>query len=177
MSGQVVCPGLVACGVEVYAVLGGVVIVLAAVGGIGQHLAHIDEVAALAQRHIGQQVVGGGNAGVIQAGLTLDDILLHAGNGLDIEGNAGVKLLAQHVDQTLVVSDEALLATLHDQVVGAHQDIQVIRLAGHDGLHRGLGGSGDGILHADVIDEGLHACADIGGIVGIFVAGIVDAQA
>lgn len=65
----------------------------------------------------------------------------------------------------------------NDQVVGAHQDIQVIRLAGHDGLHRGLGGSGDGILHADVIDEGLHACADIGGIVGIFVAGIVDAQA
>ena len=57
----------------------------------------IDEVAALAQRHIGQQVVGGGNAGVIQAGLALDDILLHAGNGLDIEGNAGVKL---HLDRT-----------------------------------------------------------------------------
>ena len=61
VGSQVVRPGLVACGVEVYAVLGGVVIVLAAVGGIGQHLAHIDEVAALAQRHIGQQVVGGGN--------------------------------------------------------------------------------------------------------------------
>ena len=70
--------------------------------------------------------------GVIQAGLALDDILLHAGNGLDIEGNARVKLLAQHVDQTLVVSDEALLAALHDQVVGAHQDIQIIWLAGQD---------------------------------------------
>ena len=66
---------------------------------------------------------------------------------------------------------------LHDQIVGADQNIQIVRLAGRDGLHRGLGRTGDSVFYTDIVDKGLHARADVSGIVGIFVACIVDAKA
>ena len=123
---QVICPGVVACGVEVHAVLGGIIIDLTAVGGVGQGLADVDIVAALAQRHVGQQVVDRGNAGVVQAGLGCHDILLHAGDGLDVELDAGVKLFSQHIDQALIVGKEAVLTALHNKVVGADKDVGLL---------------------------------------------------
>ena len=177
MGRQVICPGVVACGVEVHAVLGGIIIDLTAVGGVGQYLADVDVVAALAQRHISQQVIDGGNAGVVQAGLGCHDILLHAGDGLDVELDAGVKLFSQHIDQALIVGKEAVLTALHNKVVGADKDVEVVRLAGDNGLHRRFRRAGDGVLDADVVDKGLHARADVGRIVGVVVAGAVNAQA
>ena len=55
VGGQIFGPGMVARGIEVDAVLRGVVVDLAAVGRVGQGLADVDIVAALAQRHVGQQ--------------------------------------------------------------------------------------------------------------------------
>ena len=168
---------MVARGIEVDAVLRGVVVDLAAVGGVGQGLADVDIVAALAQRHVGQQVVDRGNAGVVQTGLGGDHILLYAWDGLDINRHAGVQLLTQHINEALVVGDKAVLTALHDEVVRADKDIKIIRLAGGNGLHRGLVRTGDGVLDADIVDKGLHARADVGGVVGIVVACIVDAKA
>ena len=159
------------------AVQADVILVDQAAVQIVERLADVDKVAALAQRQVGQQVVDGKDAGVVQAGAGLHHVLLHAGDGLNIEHDAGVQLFAQHVDHLLVIGQQAFLAVGVDQRVGAHQDVDVVRLAGHDGLDGGLGGAGDRIGHGGVVDDGLRPDAAVGGVVGVGVAGGIDAHA
>ena len=115
---QVICPGAITRRVKVHTVGGLVLILLATVGEVVQRFTDIYKVAALAQRHIGQHIIDGGNAGIVQTRLGIDDIFLHGRNGLNIIDNARIQVFTQDVDQSFIAAILTIIGySINDKVV------------------------------------------------------------